>query len=118
LDIHLHRPMHEEKIQIVHTEVLERLIERRFYIFRRMLCIPELPSKEDFRSWHAAPSDTVAYFGLIAIDGGAIDVPVAIFQGRFDSALNLARLSLPCPKPNRGYLSTSIERKMCGKWHG
>lgn len=114
----LHRPMHQKKVKVVRTQILERLVKTLFNILGCMLGIPELSRDEDVRPLHAAFADTFANFDFIAVDGGAVDMLVSAFECNFNSLLDLAWGGLPCSKPNGRNLGSRVEGEIRLERHG
>jgi hypothetical protein len=113
----VHWPMHQEEIQILDTQILQALIQGGFDIFCRMCSVPELAGDEHLGARDAALFDAVAYFGLVAVDGRAVNVAVAGLEGRLNGALDLTRLCLPCAEAYGGYLRARVELEVCGERH-
>jgi hypothetical protein len=96
---------------------LKRLVESSFYILWRMFGVPKLASKKDFRARNTTPPYAVTYFGFIAVDGSAINVAVACFERRLDSAFDFSWLRLPCAEAYSRYLRACVEGEMCRDRH-
>lgn len=114
----VHWPMHEIKINIISTEILECLVQSRFNIFRCVLGVPKFASDENVLSRHSGPPDTFADLGFVAVDGCAINVSVPFLQSNFNCSLDLMRSSLPGSKANGWDFGAGVELEMSGKFRG
>lgn len=60
--------MHQEKVKIIKTQIIQRLLQRWANVVRVVLVVPELAGNEDLAPWHAALPDGLpnSFFGTIA----------------------------------------------------
>ena len=113
----LHRPMHQIQIQIGHAQITQCLIHRRLDVLRRMLGIPQLAGEEDLLAWDPGIANSLTNFRLIAIDGGAVDVPISLAQGDFHGAFDFVGSCLPGAEAHGGDWGAGVESEMGGKRH-
>lgn len=111
------RPMHQVQVNIIHAQILQRLVQRRLNIFGCMLGIPQLASNEDLFARNARLADAISNLRLVAIDGCAVDVTIALFQSHLHGIFDLERLSLPCSKSHGRNFCTGVEREVCRESH-
>ena len=109
--------MHQIQIQILHAQITQCLIQRRLDVLRRMLGIPQLAGEEDLLAGDPGIANSLSNFRLIAIDSGAVDVPVSLAQGDFHGAFDFVRGCLPSAEAHGGYWGAGVESEMGGKRH-
>ena len=105
--------MHKEQIQVIRPKIFQRLIQTLFHILRGMLSIPQLARDEDVGPGHTAAANTLSNFGLVTVDGSAVNMLITALESNLNGLFNLAGRSLPCPEAYSWDLSSSIERKVC-----
>lgn len=113
----LHRPVHQVQIQIRDTQIVQRLVQRRLNILRRMLGIPQLAGQEDLLARHTRVLDSLADFRLVAIDSSAVDVTISLSQGGFNRALDFVWGSLPGAESDGGDLGAGVEGEVGREGH-
>lgn len=109
--------MNEEEIQVIRSEILERLVQGALNILWVMLRIPELARDEDLGTRDAALLDSLSHCRLVTVDSCGIYVPIAGLEGGLDGLDNLIVRCLPCAKANGWDLGTGVESKVRGERH-
>ncbi|KAH3662179.1 hypothetical protein OGAPHI_005427 [Ogataea philodendri] len=89
------RIMHQIQVNVIQLELFQALLQSRQHILWSVVGIPQLRGDKDIFTVDAAVLDSIAHLGLIAVDGGSVDVLVAVFQGVLDSKSHLVGLGLP-----------------------
>lgn len=103
--------MHKVQIQVIHAQILQRLIQSRLHILGGVPRVPELAGDEDVGSRDATGLDAGAHLGLVAVDGRAVEVSVAASQGLFGGSLDFLGAACQVPKPTAGILAPVLSVK-------
>ena len=61
-----------------------------------MVGVIELGGQEDLAPWYTGGLDPLTDIRFVRIGSCSVDMPVAEFEGMFDSSLDYTRLGLPC----------------------
>jgi len=86
--------MNEIQIEIIELQVGQRLLTGGDHILRRVLVVPELGGNPQLLPLHARShhlSQRAADLGLIAVNGGAVEMPVTKASRRLDGFGNPVR---------------------------
>lgn len=93
-----HRPMDQVQIQVVRLQSFQTLLHGCFDRSWLVECIPEFRCNEEISTLDRAIIDlgaySIAYFILVAIDIGTVDVTIATVDGILHSLLNFADFRL------------------------
>jgi hypothetical protein len=101
----LHRPVHQEQVKVICTEILQTLIQRSLDIFRRVFCVPKLACDENVFPRHTTVLNAFTNLDLVPVDGRAID----------DTARSTSPgLACHVPKPTAGILAPVFSVKYVG----
>jgi hypothetical protein len=98
IGVHGDRPVHEEQVHVVQTQILETDIKTLFGA--GVECTPQLRRNEDVLALNYVFAEGFgkggADFNLITVDVGGINVAVARLESCEDSGLDFAGRGLPC----------------------
>ena len=94
-----HRPVHQVEIQVVELQVVEGFFQGRLHVFRGVGAVPQLRGDPQVLAADGAGGERfrqgLAHFRLVAVNAGAVDVPVTLLQGFLDRAVHVAGVGLP-----------------------
>jgi hypothetical protein len=97
------RPVHEVKVDVVHSEVLEGRGDALFHTL--VPWVVKLGGDPDLLSRDAGVLDTLADLVLVAVCEGSVDVAVSSEESGLDGLADLVGLGLPGTQTNSGHLS-------------
>src|SRR6201996_7979637 len=88
------RPVDQEQVDVLGAESLERPCEGLAGIVGLVRVVAQLAGDEDLTAVEARPGDGVAYFGLVAVHLGGVDVPVPGLERRAHRGRRVLRRDL------------------------
>lgn len=76
--------MDEIQVEVIGTEVFQRLVQAFFDVFGLVMRVPKLRGDEDLRTGDARGPDPLADLGLVAVTCCRINMAIAVLQSEFD----------------------------------
>lgn len=102
-----HRPVHQEKIQILQAKVVESGVQTLLYLPRLMVVIPQLRRHPDIIPLKPQLGQSIrnalANLFLITINSGAIKVAVTSQQGRRNRRRHVGLIQVPRSEAEKGH---------------
>ena len=102
-------PVHEVQVDVVGAELGQAVSDGLGDTL--VVGVVELGGQPDLVAGNARGLDALAYFFLVAVGGGSVNVTVAGLEGGLNGGTDLSGLGLPCSETDGGDLVAGVEGK-------